>query len=142
MLTMTFIVTVFVLIPMGAGVKRMLFSGNGLYHHLLCPILSVSSYILLEEHTAGRKSAKGGRDGGWKNILDPVAVTFVYGIIMILLNAVRRFDGPYPFFQVHNQSVPATILWIMVLMALVTVIAYVIHLLGRMVEKKRSYETY
>ena len=51
MLTMTFLITLFVLVPMGAGFKRMMLSGNGLYHHTLCPVLSAASYIMLEEHS-------------------------------------------------------------------------------------------
>jgi len=45
-LTMTFLITVFVLVPMGGSAKKLLFSGNGLYHHVICPILSVGSYFL------------------------------------------------------------------------------------------------
>ena len=50
MLLMTFIVTTCVLIPMGGNAKQLLFSGNGLYHHLLVPIFSIASYLLIEKH--------------------------------------------------------------------------------------------
>ena len=43
MLLMTFIVTTCVLVPMGGDAKQLLFSANGLYHHLLVPIISVAS---------------------------------------------------------------------------------------------------
>ena len=48
MLTMTFAVTLFILVPFGGGFRRLMLSGNGLYHHTLCPVLSVISYILWE----------------------------------------------------------------------------------------------
>ena len=106
MLVMTFLVTTCVLIPMGGNPKTLLWSGNGLYHHVLCPVISTLSYILFENHP-GRS---------W--ILLPVCLTFLYGMIMLYLNGIRKVDGPYPFFRVHNQSAAATVLWICALMAL------------------------
>ncbi len=47
----------------------------------------------------------------------PVVVTLVYGLVMLYLNGIRKVDGPYPFFRVHHQSVMATVLWMVVLMA-------------------------
>ena len=43
MMTMTFLVVVFVLIPLGGSPKELLFSGTGLFHHLLCPVLNFVS---------------------------------------------------------------------------------------------------
>ena len=48
------------------------------------------------------------------------------GLIMIFLNAVRVVDGPYPFFRVHDQSVPATVLWIFALMGVIGAISAII----------------
>lgn len=109
MLTMTFLITLFVLVPMGGGFKRLMLSGNGLYHHTLCPVLSVSSYILLEQHAST-----------W---MLPAAITFVYGIIMLVMNAKDLFDGPYPFFRVHDQSKAATVIWMMILTSIIAVIS-------------------
>lgn len=112
MLTMTFLITLFVLVPMGAGFKRMMLSGNGLYHHTLCPVLSVASYIMLEEHSHL-----------W---MLPVILTFVYGVVMLVLNAKDKYDGPYPFFRVHDQSKAATAMWMAVLTGIIAVISTVI----------------
>ncbi|MBQ3292496.1 MAG: hypothetical protein IJH43_09090 [Mogibacterium sp.] len=109
MLTMTFLITLFVLVPMGAGFKRMMLSGNGLYHHTLCPILSVTSYILLEGHSHL-----------W---MLPTILTFIYGITMLAMNAKGRFDGPYPFFRVHEQSKAATVIWMAVLTGVIAMIS-------------------
>ena len=106
MLVMTFIVTTCVLIPMGGDPKKLLWSGNGLYHHVLCPIISTASYIIVEQHSG--------------MIWLPVVVTFIYGMIMLYLNGIRKVDGPYPFFRVHNQSVVATVVWMTVLMIAMT----------------------
>ena len=109
MLTMTFLITLFVLVPMGAGFKRMMLSGNGLYHHTLCPVLSVASYIMLEEHSHL-----------W---MLPVILTFVYGVVMLAMNAKDKYDGPYPFFRVHDQSKAATVMWVAVLTGIITIIS-------------------
>ncbi len=50
MLTMTFFVSLCILVPMGAGFHKMMLTNSGLFHHTLCPILSLVSYILWEKH--------------------------------------------------------------------------------------------
>jgi len=117
MLVMTFFVTTCVLIPMGGDPKKLLCSGNGLYHHVLCPIISTASYIIVEKH------------GGM--IWLPVGVTFIYGMIMLYLNGIRKVDGPYPFFRVHNQSFIATALWMTVLMIAMTGVSAGVWALAR-----------
>ena len=117
MLVMTFIVTTCVLIPMGGDPKKLLWSGNGLYHHVLCPIISTASYIIVEQHSG--------------MIWLPVVVTFIYGMIMLYLNGIRKVDGPYPFFRVHNQSVVATVVWMTVLMIAMTGISAGVWALAR-----------
>lgn len=114
MLVLTFLVTVFVLIPMGGSPKQLLFSGNGPYHHLLCPVLGTISYIFFEQHCAGSA------------LMLPVIVTLVYGLIMLVLNALKIVDGPYPFFRVHNQPFQATVLWMVVLLLVTAGISWVV----------------
>jgi len=113
MLVMTFIVTTCVLIPMGGDPKKLLWSGNGIYHHVLCPVVSTVSYVGFERHV----TASGLMSGA---VWLPVIVTLLYGLLMLYLNWIRKVDGPYPFFRVHQQSVGATVLWIVVLMAVMT----------------------
>ena len=117
MLTMTFLITLCVLVPMGGGFRKLMLSGNGLYHHTLCPIISVASYIFWEDHNSV--------------IAAPVLITFVYGITMINLNYLRKFDGPYPFFRVHKQSKEATLMWIAALITIIAMISRAIQLLAK-----------
>lgn len=105
MLAMTFLISLCVLSPFGGGFKEMMLSDNKLYHHTLCPIISLVSYVLWEPH-----------GGTW---MAPVVVTTIYGLAMLYLNYLRRFDGPYPFFRVHDQSVMASVLWALALIALI-----------------------
>lgn len=109
MLVMTFLVTVGVLIPMGADFKKMMLTSSGLYHHTLCPILSVASYLLWEPHA-----------GPWPV---PVILTFAYGMLMLWLNWRGKVDGPYPFFKVRQQSAPATVAWMAALTGVIALIA-------------------
>ena len=117
MLTMTFFVTLCVLVPMGGGFKKLMLSGNGLYHHTLCPIISIASYIFFEEHNSV--------------IAAPVLITFVYGITMINLNYLRKFDGPYPFLRVHKQSKETTLMWLAALLTIITMISRAIQLIAK-----------
>ena len=119
MLVMTFFVTTAVLIPMGGDPKKLLWSGNGLYHHVLCPVLSTASYILVEAHAPGSM------------IWLPPVLTLIYGVIMLYLNGKRKVDGPYPFFRVHNQSAAMSVLWMAVLFAAVTAISAAVWAVSR-----------
>lgn len=120
MLAMTFFVTTCILIPMGGDAKQLLFSGNGLYHHLVIPIVSIGSYLLVEQHVLS----------GWM-ILIPTVLTLLYGLIMLYLNYKDIFDGPYPFFRVKNQSAGATVLWMIALTCVIGLISAGIFALGR-----------
>ncbi|MBS7527480.1 hypothetical protein KHM83_12415 [Fusibacter paucivorans] len=116
LLTMTALMTTFVLIPLGGSVHGLLFSGNGLYHHLLCPIVSVASYLFFETHYTSK----------WA-VLVPNAVTAVYGIILIAMNVQKKYDGPYPFFRYYEQGTIKTIMWMVVLVICITVFSTLIR---------------
>ena len=101
MLTVTILVTMFILSPMiENGFYIFMFTDQMLYNHTLCPILALVSFLLLEKHQLGRK------DIWW-----PVGATMLYAVILIILNLTRTVDGPYPFLQVYNQTILATIGW-------------------------------
>lgn len=103
MLVMTFFVTVCVLVPVTHDAKGLLFSGTGLHHHLLVPILSTLSYIFFEERVSII----------W--IWVPVVITLFYGLLMLYLNHKRKLDGPYPFFMIRMNGVKKTVVWMVIL---------------------------
>ena len=119
MLSMTFIVTTCILIPMGGDPRLLLFSGNGLYHHLIIPLVSVGSYLLVERHVHSVGA-----------VLLPTVLTVLYGMIMLYLNYRDIFDGPYPFFRVKNQSAGATCAWMAALTCVIGLISLAIYALG------------
>ena len=108
MLVMTFFVTATILVPMSGKLKELLFSGSGLYHHLLVPIISTLSYIFFEERVSLH----------W--IWLPVVVTLVYGLIMLRLNYLDLVQGPYPLFMIKKNGIKATVIWMIALMIVIS----------------------
>lgn len=106
MLTLTFLVSLFVLVPLGSSFVEMFFQGSGLFHHLLAPAVSLLSYVVLEDQTPLRRA--------WVLV---VTVTLAYGLTFLLLNVWNLYLGPYPFLEVHQQSLAATVIWFVVLIS-------------------------
>ncbi len=115
MLIMTFFVTAFILVPMSHDAKGLLFSGNGLFHHLIIPILSTISYFFAENRAPF----------GW--FVLPSLVTLVYGLIMLYLNAKGKVEGPYPFFLVQKLGIRKTVIWMVCLMTAVTMFSTAVN---------------
>ena len=119
-LTMTFIVVMCIFIPFGdtpVMVSRLLGHVNGFLHHLVCPVISVTSYVFFER---GVRS--------WKGLLIPFAGTAVYAFTVYTLNFLRLAPAPYPFFEVYEHPVWELVAWFFGLMALITGIAVVIKI--------------
>ncbi len=114
--SVTFLVTVCVLIPWYGHPEFFLLKTNGLFHHLLCPLLAVAGLPFL--HPMRKKDAR--------LALIP---TFVYGIILYTLNYFRIVDGPYPFLKVHAQPWYMSVLWFMILAGVAFGIAAALRLL-------------
>ncbi len=104
MMVMTFFVTECILMPVSKGSRPFLYKGSGLLHHVICPALSLVSYIFCENRVKM----------SW--VWLPVAVTLLYGVTMVLLNKAGRVDGPYPFFQIRTYGVKKVVLWMALLM--------------------------
>ena len=97
-LTLTFLVVVFILCPMyDFNYKLLMFTDNFLILHTIVPILSITSYIALEDRSK-------------KNYLC-LLFTIIYSIIIIPLNILKIVDGPYPFLKVNTQGIIPTLLW-------------------------------
>ena len=117
MLLLTMLITIFVLVPYSPHLKdSLLFSGYGLYHHTIAPILTIVSYILLEPHSNKKKI-----------MFLPLIATLIYGVTMIILNILGKVSGPYFFLKVHNQAVSTTVIWCISLLLLVLAFAGLIY---------------
>lgn len=107
-LTETFLVTVFILAPMGmmGGFVPIMFEGPNLYHHTLCPIVSVLSLCLLEK---GDKITL-------KHCVYSMIPTLIYGIVAVTLNLLKVWHGPYPFLYVYEQPIFMSLIWSVVVL--------------------------
>ena len=125
MLTVTFLVVIFVLSPMlPNGYYIFLLSDHMLFTHTICPILGIVSFLFLEHHILPKAYR-------WK-ILIP---TGIYAVVMLFLNIIRAVDGPYPFIMVYNQTVWTTIAYAIGILGGAYLISLVIYKLKQLYPK-------
>lgn len=123
MTTLTIIVVACILVPM-QGIK-MLYTGNFIYFHMICPILMFLSFLWFDDRKEDELTIKIG--------LFP---TFLYATIVIFLNIIDVIEGPYPFLMVKKQPIFMSIVWFVVVIGIACVIAYGIIKIRRKLEKK------
>lgn len=111
-LTLTFLIVVFVLCPIEHSLF-LLYQGEQLYHHLLCPILSFVSFCFIEKS----------KDIKLRYALIP---TLIYAVVMIIGNILYVVEGPYPFLRVHDQPIWASCLWTVLILGICFGIAEVV----------------
>jgi hypothetical protein len=100
----TFLVVVFILYPMyDFNFQFMFLEGPNLYMHVLCPIISLISFIFFERNEI---------ENVFKNNLRSLYFTLVYAVILITLNIFKVVNGPYPFLKVYEQSILMSVIWI------------------------------
>mgnify|MGYP007069956232 CR=1 FL=1 len=101
--TLTFLVTAALLAPAAGatGYHDMMLSGDGLYYHLLCPLISILSFLCFEDGSGLRRG----------DAVFPFAFTLLYALVTTVLNIMHLLYGPYFFLHVYEQSVPMSIMW-------------------------------
>ena len=124
-LTVTFLVVIFILCPMYSfNYKLLMFTDNFFILHTLVPVLSIFSYIALEDKSN-------------KNYLCLI-FTIIYSIILVTLNILNIVDGPYPFLKVTNQSIFMTLLWGIIIIGGSYIIGVLLNYLNKKIKNKRS----
>lgn len=124
-LAVTFLVVIFVLCPMyNFNYKLLMFTDNFLIFHTIVPILSIFSYITLEDRSS-------------KNYLCLV-FTIIYSIILVTLNILNLVKGPYPFLMVTTQNPLMTLLWGVIIIGGSYVIGICLNTLNKKIKGKRS----
>ena len=117
-LTVTFIVVIFILAPMyNFNYVYLLFHNELLYHHLLCPILSIITFIYFDDLGMLDK----------KDSLLGLSLTLIYAVVLIILNIAKFIEGPYPFLYVYKQSIVVSIIWFIIIIGLSYFIAYILR---------------
>ena len=146
MLTVTFLVVITVLAPMyssyfSSPVKAytaLLFNGNMLYQHFLCPILAITSTLFSDTPLSKDDRIFNSRPTPLKSALTAVIPTMLYAIVIVILNILKVIEGPYPFLMVYAQPVWASILWFIALFLLSGMIAWLLARFGTLL---KNYKT-
>ena len=116
-LSVTFFVVIFILAPMYKfNYGYLLFHNELLYHHLLCPVLSIITFIFFDD--LGKITLK--------DCFKGLITTFIYAFILITLNILNIIEGPYPFLMVYKQSIVASIIWFILIIGFAYFIAYML----------------
>ncbi len=114
-LGITFIVVLFILLPMSYyDVKAMFFDGILLYHHLLCPLLSIISFLFFDDLKVFDQI----------DMLFSLSFTCVYAVVLIVLNLLYIIEGPYPFLMIRSQSVLASTIWMIIIFSFSFTVSY------------------
>ena len=114
--TITLLVVLFVLSWMlPNGLIYLLTYKSMLYHHTLCPILAIISFICFENYNLKET-----------RIIKSLYFTAIYAIILISLNILKIVNGPYPFLKVYMQPFWISIMWIVVIFGFAYIIAYIL----------------
>ncbi len=100
-LTLTFSVVVFFLLPITNFNIGFMFGNANFFFHLACPLLMVYMFPFVDKKSKFNI----------KNLLMSNVPTLLYGTILIILNILRKVDGPYPFLQVYKNTILESVLW-------------------------------
>lgn len=113
MTTVTIVVVIGILVPM-QGIQ-MLYYGEFLYFHLICPVLMLISFLFFDGGNIPLKKAYIG-----------MLPTAVYGVTAVIANCVGVLTGPYPFLMVRNQPVYMSVLWFVLILGIAYLVAYIV----------------
>lgn len=120
-LTLTFLVVVFILAPMyNFNYVFLLFNNSLLYQHLLCPIISIITFIFFDDIDNIR-------------VIDNVIginLTIIYAVILIIFNILGLVSGPYPFLMVREQGVIISFFWLIIIIGLTYFIGFILRVLS------------
>ena len=115
-LTVTFFIAAFVLAPEG-GIRYYFIDNVAPINHLIGPAVSVISLLFLEKV----------EKEPIRIIVWPAVVTLLYGVICLILNALRVLEGPYFFLEVYKRPVSLIAMWFGIIAALCLGLAFVYY---------------
>lgn len=120
-LSVTFLVVVFVIIPMSGNPARFLLQGYMLFHHLLCPILAFLSFVLFDSLPMSPR----------RSVAYAMLPTFLYAAVVIILNLTHTITGPYPFMRVYEQPWWLSLIWFVLILGGAYLSAFLLSLTKR-----------
>ncbi len=119
-LVFTMIIVLFVLVPL--NIKNgtwptLLFGPAATLHHIICPILSLVSFLRFETHDRIQV----------RMCLYAILPTLAYAIVLLILNAMRVVYGPYVFLHVYEQPVYMSVVWCVVIVAVNLIVTFAVR---------------
>ena len=123
-LAITFLVVVFVLSRAEecGGLRQLLLKDSMLFTHFLCPVASVISFLFLEDTSLLGDNA----------VFVCLIPTLCYAVLAVVMNLVRRWDGPYPFLRIYENGWKKSICWAVILPLAFALIAAALLALNRL----------
>ena len=119
-LTMTFLIVLFVLVPFsGYSFPFLMFASSMLYHHTLCPIIAIVTFLFLENYDKFTK----------RETLFALSPTFLYAFVFLLLNILKVTVGPYFFLEVYSQPWFMSIIWGIICLGIAFLIVWLLGLI-------------
>ena len=116
-LAVTFLVSLFILLPSFNFNFKLMYGGMNLFLHFVCPVLLLVIYLIYDKKNKLTK----------KDIMLANMLTFVYGAIMVPLNIIKVIEGPYPFLMVYKQSIFMIIIWLIVIVGGTTLLGFLLY---------------
>ena len=124
-LTVTFLIAAFVLMPQSTFYYYFV-ENVAPINHFFGPLLSVIVLILSREKIPGYA------------IVAPAAVSLMYGIVALILNAMKVLTGPYFFLEVYKTEARVIVMWFGIIFVLCVALAAVYMALHRVVMKRSA----
>lgn len=116
-LAVTFLVSLFILLPSFNFNFKLMYGGMNLFLHFVCPVLLLVIYLIYDKKNKLTK----------KDMMLANMLTFVYGAIMVPLNIIKVIEGPYPFLMVYKQSIFMIIIWLIVIVGGTTLLGFLLY---------------
>ena len=116
-LAVTFLVSLFILLPSFNFNFKLMYGGMNLFLHFVCPVLLLVIYLIYDKKNKLTK----------KDIMLANMLTFVYGAVMVPLNILKVVEGPYPFLMVYKQSIFMIIIWLIVIVGGTTLLGFLLY---------------
>ncbi|HPE96291.1 MAG TPA: hypothetical protein PLT66_09535, partial [Bacillota bacterium] len=102
--------------------------GSMLYHHTICPIIAIVSFMFLEDNSSIEK----------KQVFLSILPTGLYAVPVLILNIAKIMYGPYPFLYVYEQPIWMTCIWIIVILAMAALLSFLLYLPAKIRRKKNK----
>lgn len=125
-MSLTLFIVSFVLAPACGlnGIIIMFTYNSMLYHHFICPVLVLISFLFFDKFNLLFKS----------NFFALIP-TCLYGIVILILNILKIVKGPYPFLFVYEFPWFVIMLFLIAVMGIAFLISWIIWLFNKKLKK-------